>query len=218
MDTRESSSESEVPVYEVVDSRDETHSEWPMFAIRNSSKGKADEIMVPLKINNIPCNLELDTGAIVTVIPEDMWKNELGSVPLKESSVSLNSYSGHAMPMVGQAPVRVHYHAQEVNLPIIVTKGSGPSLMGRDWLPKVKLDWHRISNIPQTDPPKPKLEDIVQQYPKLFDGKLGTIKGFTAELKVKENAPPQYLKPAQYPMRLEIKLKPKLSVWRVKES
>ena len=69
VDTRDSSSESEVPVYEDVDSRDETHSEWPMFAIRNSSKGKADEIMVPLKINNIPCNLELDRGASVTVIP-----------------------------------------------------------------------------------------------------------------------------------------------------
>ena len=34
----------------------------PLFAIRNSSGGKADEIMAPVKINNIPCNLELDTG------------------------------------------------------------------------------------------------------------------------------------------------------------
>ncbi|XP_044180075.1 uncharacterized protein K02A2.6-like [Acropora millepora] len=59
--------------------------------------------------------------------------------------------------------------------------------MGRDWLSKLKLDWHQISNIQQANPPKPKLEDIVQQFPKLFDGKLGTIKGFTAELKVKEN-------------------------------
>ena len=72
--------------------------------------------MVPLKINNIPCNLELDTGASVTVIPEDMWKNELGSVPLQKSSVTLKSYSGHATPVVGEATVHVQYHAQEVNL------------------------------------------------------------------------------------------------------
>ena len=50
---------------------------------------------------------------------------------------------------------------------------------------KLKLDWHQISDIQQANPPKPKLENIVQQYPKLFDGKLRIIKGFTAELKVK---------------------------------
>ena len=46
------------------------------------------------------------------------------------------------------------------------------------------------------------MKDIVQQYPKLFDGKLGTIKGFTADLKVKENAPPQYFKPRPVPYAL----------------
>jgi len=52
--------------------------------------------------------------------------------------------------------------------------------MGRDWLSKLKLDWHQICNMQHANPPKPKLEDIVRQFPKLFDGKLGAIKGFTA--------------------------------------
>ena len=46
------------------------------------------------------------------------------------------------------------------------------------------------------------MEDIVQQFPKLFDGQLGTIRGFTAELKVKENAPPQHFKPRTVPFAL----------------
>ncbi|KAK2566433.1 hypothetical protein P5673_009948 [Acropora cervicornis] len=41
--------------------------------------------------------------------------------------------------------------------------------MGRDWLSKLKLDWHQIRNTQQANPPKPKLQDIVQQFPKLFD-------------------------------------------------
>ena len=53
---------------------------------------------------------------------------------------------------------------------------------------------------------KPKLENIGQQFPKLFDGQLGTIKGFTAELKVKENAPPQYFKPRTVPFALRDKV------------
>ena len=81
-----------------------------------------------------------------------MWKDGLGSVPLQESSVTLKSYSGHAIPVVGEATVHVQYHTQEVNLPIIVTKGSGLALIGRDWLSKIKLEWHRISNIRQTRP------------------------------------------------------------------
>ena len=54
-----------------------------MFSVRNSSKRKSDEILIPLIINNGPCELELDTGAAVTVIPEEIWQKDLGSVPLQ---------------------------------------------------------------------------------------------------------------------------------------
>ena len=54
--------------------------------------------------------------------------------------------------------------------------------MGRDWLSTLKLNWKEISQVYQPNFPKPKLEDLVQQYPLLFDGKLGTIKGVTAKL------------------------------------
>ena len=56
--------------------------------------------------------------------------------------------------------------------------------MGRDWLSKIKLDCVEISKVYQSNPCKPTLEDMVKQYPKLFDCKLGTIKGDTVELKV----------------------------------
>ena len=173
--TQASSSESEVPEDEDFSLRDEFPSEWPMFAISSPSRRKADEILVLVKINGISFKMELDTGASVTVIPEEMWEKELGSVPLVESSVTLKSYSGHAIPVVGETTVHVQYQTQQVNLPIVVTKGKGLALMGRDWLSKLKLDWHQISNIQQANPPKPKLEDIVQLFPKLFDGKIGTI-------------------------------------------
>ena len=133
-----------------------------MFVISSPSKRKADEIMVPVKINSIPCKMELDTGASVTVIPEEMWEKEIVSVLVVECRVTLKSYFGHAIPVVGENTVHVQYQTQQVNLPIVVTKGEGLALMGRDWLSKLKLDWHQISNVQQADPPKTKLEDIVQ--------------------------------------------------------
>ena len=55
------------------DEEDNSHSDWPMFTVSHSSRRKADAIVVSLNINIIPCKSELDTGASVTVIPENMW-------------------------------------------------------------------------------------------------------------------------------------------------
>ena len=128
-----------------------------MFSVRNSSKRKSDEILIPHMINNVPCELELDTGAAVTVIPEEIWQKDLGSVPSQKSKVTLRSYSGHLIPVSGETAVHVKYSFQELDLPIIVTKGKGVVLMRRDWLSKIKLNWHQINAVRQANQPKPKL-------------------------------------------------------------
>ena len=79
---------------------------------------------------------------------------------------------------------------------------------------KIKLNWHHINGVRQANQPKPKLEDIVQQHPKLFDGKLSAITGFTAELKVKEKAKPQYFKSRPVPYTRKENVEMNLSAWR----
>lgn len=96
--------------------------------------------MIPLMINNVPYQLELDTGAAVTVIPEEIWQKDLGSVPLQKSNVTLKSYSGHLIPVSRETAVYVKYGSQELDLPTIVTERKGVPLMGRDWLSKIYLN------------------------------------------------------------------------------
>ena len=96
------------------------------------------------------------------MILEEMWENKLGSVPLVESRVTLKRFSGRAIPADGETIVHVHNQTQQVNLPIVITKGEGLVLIARDWLSQLKLDWHNVSNIEQANPPKARLEDIVQ--------------------------------------------------------
>lgn len=91
-------------------------------------------------INNVPYELESDTGAAVTVIPEEIWQKDLGSVPLQKSNVTSKSYSGHLIPVSRETAVHVKYGSQELDLPIIVTEGKGVPLMGRDWLSKINLN------------------------------------------------------------------------------
>ena len=112
-------------------------------------------------------------------------------MPLQESDVTLKtlkSYSGYDVPFA--------------RLPVIITKGDGVALMVRDWLSTLKLNWKEISLVYQTNFAKLKLEDLMQKYLALFDGKLGTIEGVTAKLVVKENATPLYFKPHPVPYAL----------------
>lgn len=98
VDTQERTSESEAPVNE--DSRGESHSEWPMFAIRNSSRRKTDELMVPLIINNIPRSLELDTSAMICVcdprgyVEERVRISAFTGVPCDTEKLFWSCYTG----------------------------------------------------------------------------------------------------------------------------
>jgi len=97
--------------------------------------------------------------------------------------VKLESYSGLAIRIVGETTVNVYYRAQEVDLPFIVhMEKSCP--YGKRLVDKIKLDWPQSCNVQQASPPKPKFQDIGQQYPKL---------------KAIENAPLQYFKPHPVP-------------------
>ena len=59
------------------------------------------------------------------------------------SSIRLHSYSGESIPVVGTVNVVVKY-VNQTAIPLPVVKGAGPSLLGRNWLAVIKLDWHDI--------------------------------------------------------------------------
>ena len=65
----------------------------------------------------------------MTVIPKEIRQNDLGSVPLQQSNVTLRSYLGPLITVSGETAVHVRYGSQELDLPIIVTKGKGVPLM-----------------------------------------------------------------------------------------
>ena len=83
-----------------------------------------------MKLNDSKVHLELDTGASVSVISEQTWKNSLNSVPLQESSVTLETYSGEMLDILGQTNVSVEYPYQVAKLPVYVSRGKGPDVMG----------------------------------------------------------------------------------------
>ena len=109
-------------------------------------------------------DLELDTGASVTIIPNHLWSGVLAAKPLQQTDVKLKSYSGHEIPVLGETKVQVSYGDQQACLPIIVTAGDGPALMGRNWLSVLRLDWKQIKQISLE--PCDNVEKLVSKYAK----------------------------------------------------
>ncbi len=58
-----------------------------------------------------------------------------GDRPLEESKITLHSYSGESIPVIG---VLVKYSGQEAVLPLLVVEGDGSSLLSHNWLAQVE--------------------------------------------------------------------------------
>ena len=53
---------------------------------------------------------------------------------LEEPSVELQTYTGESIRTCGSTNVQVTHNGQTLSLPLIVTEGKGPTLLGRNWL------------------------------------------------------------------------------------
>jgi hypothetical protein len=59
---------------------------------------------------------------------------------LQKSSVTLKTYTGEQIKVVGSVEVQVEHNEQVVRLPLLVIQRQGPSLLGRDWMAALRLD------------------------------------------------------------------------------
>ena len=91
--------------------------------------------MISVTANGRDLRMELDTGAAVSIISEDTFKSVFkDSVCITPTSISLRTYLGYQLPVLGSAVVEVVYNSQVLSLPLIVVKGIGSTLLGRNWL------------------------------------------------------------------------------------
>ena len=176
---------------------DEDHDE--VQGLFNIGTGSPEpSIVVPVSINGTDISMELDTGATVSVMSEQMWKDEFStSAPLEPSPLKLKTYTGEHLKIKGQASVEVNYNGQNVTLPLQIVEGSGPALFGRNWLRTVKLDWGSIKKV-TTD-----LESVISEHKELFKDELGTLKGVKAKLYIKPGSRPKFFKPRSVPHALK---------------
>lgn len=118
--------------------------------------------------------MELDTGAGVSIISHETYNRHFKETPLQPCDTRLHTYTGHPVQVSGQFLVPLKYQNQTVTVSLLVNKGSGPSLFGRNWLSRVKLDLKKICSIRVSDPGltpdlKSELHNTVQCHSSVFN-------------------------------------------------
>lgn len=151
-------------------------------------------IKVPLVINGKLHDMELDTGAAVTIISENKCKELFPEAQPRKSPILL---TGERLSVVGDLDVQVQYEEQTNKLVLTVVTGDGPSLLGRNWLQHLRLNWREIKAMKTHAVGS--LEYLLDKYSDLFNEELGTIKPFLAKVHVEPGKKPKFFKSRSVP-------------------
>ncbi|CAG2227155.1 unnamed protein product [Mytilus edulis] len=106
-----------------------------------------------VQINVYECEkaMEIDTGASVSIMSEDTYKEYKSKFRIEPTSAKLRTYIGEQIPVIGRAIVNVNYKKESGKLPLLIVKRKGPNLLGRDWLNKLQVDWKDIFSVVGSD-------------------------------------------------------------------
>ena len=143
-------------------------------------------ILVTLEVNGVNLIMELDTGATLSIISEETYRKLFppGRAPtLKTSKAKLKTYMGEVIQTLGEIEVTVQYKGQERKLSLLVVAGRGPSLLGRDWLKHLKLDWSQLNHL-RTTGISTSCQEILDQHKAVFEEGLGKVEGTTAKFHI----------------------------------
>ncbi len=187
---------------------EEAEQEETSYSMFNLSETRSDPLYATIQVNGASLKMEIDTGASASIISEEtygkLWSNDQ-TPALCESPIKLRTYTGEIIPIRGAVNVNIAYGNQVAEARLLVVKGTGPSLLGRDWLSKIKLNWGEIRLIRGLC-----ADDVVARYPDVFKDELGTLRGTTVKLCVEPNAIPRFFKPRSVPFAMKHKVEKEL--------
>ena len=170
---------------------------YSLFTVQS----KLQPLTFQVKVNKVDLHMELDTGASLSVISEQTYNSFFSNEQLQPTDVTLRTHSGEELNILGSLTVEVEHNSQVSVLPLLVIKGRGPSLFGRNWLERIKVNWTDVHHLQDSA-----VDRIVNKYKNLFRDELGTLKGMTAKLFVTPNVQPCFFKPRAVPYLLKEKV------------
>ena len=132
-------------------------------------------ILIKLEFNHKKLTTELDTGAAVSLISQETMHELFPGIQLKPCDIVLKTYTSQKILVLGRFDVNVTYKDQEKVLTLVVIKGFGPSLIGRNWMTHICFNWSVIKHT-RSSTYHHELDLLPEKYKSVFNDTLGTMK------------------------------------------
>ena len=171
-----------------------------MYTLGSSKSG----IITLIRVQGKELLMEVDTGASVSIISNETYNKHFSSYPLTPCITPLHTYTGSQIGACGQ-------------IPLIVVQGNGCSLLGRNWMHAIRLNWARILkvNIPQADTPQPMNRELQMRIERLSSSNQDWVawRESLPSLSSKKMLDPGSARPAQFPMPSSRHWRTNMIVW-----
>ncbi|GBM84945.1 hypothetical protein AVEN_120214-1 [Araneus ventricosus] len=102
---------------------------------------------------------------------------------------------------MGYVTVKVEYRNQILNLNLYIVKENLDTILGREWLYKINLDWQAIKAVRVTS--KRNLSQLLEEYKNIFDDELGEINNYQVKLELKPEVKPIFSRVRTVPFALK---------------
>jgi hypothetical protein len=166
-------------------------------------RGRVPPYEVEVHIAGIKVVMQVDTGASFSIINEDTWYKIQFRLPrdiLRPVFFSLRTWTETPVKLLGQVSLPVWYKDIERRMCVMVAKGNGPNLLGRDWLKpfNITMNINMISESANL-----KVDKIIDEHKEVFKDGLGTYRGKPVSIHIKEGATPKFLKARPVPYAIK---------------
>lgn len=176
--------------------------------------GSSSKILLSVGINQYNIEMLYDPGSVHAVIGKTVW-NELGK-PMLTKTDNLIAYGNTQIKTLGKLNVEVNAFDKKLNLPLYVTDDDDIPLFGLDWvlafklpLPPgakvchVKSNFIVVKNKGEEVIKKTVIDEVLRDFPDLFEEHLGTIKGHQAKIHINDDVMPKRFRPRSVPLALQ---------------
>ena len=78
------------------------------------------------------------------------------------------TYTGEKVPLLGTVNTTIKYRDQTTTLPVLIVKGQGPNILGRDSITALKLKWRSVHQLKSLD-----LAAVLGKHSEVFKDEFG---------------------------------------------
>nr|XP_029715873.1 uncharacterized protein K02A2.6-like [Aedes albopictus] len=163
------------------------------------------KIWMKVRVNGVPMRFEVDTGSPVTIVSANCWKQMFQEAKLRQCDTNLVSYCNTNIAVLGIMDARVEYDGQNSQLPFRLSV---------DWNVLLRKDYSvneirgstsgsncgASNNAADT---AAAVKEVLQKFPRVFEDSIGKISRVQANLPLKSDARPVFLKARKIPFNLQ---------------